>query len=180
MQILQYDDARHSAGRSTFDCGNTVFNGFLQRFAAKQQRELFLTLWILEDDSKPRTIAGYYTLAPANIRLTSGSTDFIKKASRTYPESPVILLGRMAVDAAFRGKKLGEAIVRDALSRSLVVARTQVGGTAMVVDRYEPWLVDKLYAPLGFVPVDESEPFGRQVLSLRTVEAALAVATLKH
>jgi predicted GNAT family N-acyltransferase len=174
VQIVQYDNARHSDGRSAFDCGNIVFNEFLQRYAAKQQRDLFLSLWILEDKSNGNAIAGYYTLAPANVRQTSSTPDFIKKASKTYPDVPVILLGRLAVDKNYRGRRLGEALVRDALLRSLMAASTQIGGTAMVVDPYEPWLVAKLYAPLGFVPVDDSVPNGRQILPLKTVASALA------
>jgi predicted GNAT family N-acyltransferase len=174
VQIVQYEDARHSAGRPAFDCGNIVFNEFLQKYAAKQQRELFLSLWILEDQPKGNVIAGYYTLAPANIRQTSSSAGFIKKASKTYPDVPIILLGRLAVDKNYRGRRLGAVLVRDALLRSLMAASTQIGGTAVVVDPYEPWLVAKLYAPLGFVPVDDSVPNGRQILPLKTVASALA------
>jgi hypothetical protein len=178
VRIRQYEDARHSAGRSAFDCGNSLFNDFLQRFAAKQQRELFLTLWILEDESNADRIAGFYTLSAASIRLTGTSSPFVKKAAKTYSEVPVILLGRLAIDKAYRGEQMGAVLVRDGLSRSLVAVRSHVGGTAMVVDPYEPWLVEKLYAPLGFVPVDASIPFGRQIIPLKTVEAALAA--VKH
>lgn len=180
MRIRQYEDARHSAGRSAFDCGSSMFNDFLQRFAAKQQRELFLTLWILEDETKTDTIAGYYTLSAATVRMTSTSSPFVKKAAKTYSEIPVVLLGRLAIDKAYRGDQLAALLVRDGISRSLVAVRSHVGGTAMVVDPYESWLVEKLYAPLGFVPVDASVPYGRQILPLKTVEAALAAARLKR
>jgi hypothetical protein len=180
VRVRQYEDARHSAGRSAFDCGNSLFNDFLQRFAAKQQRELFLTLWILEDETKADAIAGFYSLSAASIRMTSTSSPFVKKAAKTYAEVPVILLGRLAIDKAYNGYQLGDFLVRDGLSRSLAAARTQLGGTAMVVDPYESWLVEKLYAPLGFVPVDVTAPFGRQILPLKTVEAALVTAKLRH
>jgi hypothetical protein len=176
VRVRQYEDARHSAGRSAFDCGNSSFNDFLQRFAAKQQRELFLTLWILEDVANADRIAGFYTLSAASVRVTTTSSPVVKKAAKTYPEIPVILLGRLAIDKAYRGDKLGAVLVRDGLLRSLVAVRSHIGGTAMVVDPYERWLVEKLYAPLGFVPVDASVPFGRQILPLKTVEAALTAA----
>ena len=53
-------------------------------------------------------VTGYYTLAAAGIPLAEMSPELAKKLPR-YPSVPVARLGRLAVDQAYRGRKLGGA-----------------------------------------------------------------------
>ena len=75
-------------------------------------------------------MAGYYTLAAAGVPLGELPEELVKKLPR-YPSVPVARLGRLAVDQAFRGQKLGGALVWDAVSRAI---RSEVAVAALVVD----------------------------------------------
>ena len=58
-------------------------------------------------------VAGYYTLAATSLPLTELPADLTKRLPR-YPLVPAGLIGRLAVDLAFRGKGLGSALLVDA------------------------------------------------------------------
>jgi len=63
---------------------------------------------------------------------------------------PVMVLGRLAVDTRHKGKNIGSALVRDALSRTLRVAE-EVGLRALLVHALNERAAD-FYKRLGFVP----------------------------
>lgn len=75
-------------------------------------------------------VAGYYTLAASGIPLSDLPGSLIKKLPR-YPSVPVARLGRLAVDGAYRGRKLGSALLWDAGMRAL---RSEIAVYALVVD----------------------------------------------
>ncbi len=59
-------------------------------------------------------IAGYYTLAAAGVPLADMPAELAKRLPR-YRSVPVARLGRLAVDQAYRGRKLGSALLWDAV-----------------------------------------------------------------
>lgn len=64
-------------------------------------------------------VMGYYTLAAGAVthQLATGSI------KRNMPDPiPVVLLGRLAVDRQMQGRKLGAALLKDAVNRALQVA----------------------------------------------------------
>jgi hypothetical protein len=61
-------------------------------------------------DAATSRIAGYYTLAAGGV-LLSDLPDALTKRLPRYPSVPVARLGRLAVDAAYRGRKLGAALL---------------------------------------------------------------------
>ena len=75
-------------------------------------------------------IAGYYTLAAGSVLLTRMPQTLSKKLPR-YPDIPVARLGRLAVGLEFQGRKLGAALLWDAIERA---ARSEVVVYGMVVD----------------------------------------------
>ena len=56
-----------------------------------------------------------------------------RKRLPRYPLVPATLLGRLAVDQAYRGQGLGERLLIDALQRSLATSRS-VASVAVIVD----------------------------------------------
>ena len=76
------------------------------------------------------TIAGYYTLAAGSVLLTRMPQALSKKLPR-YPDVPVARLGRLAVSQTFQGRKLGAALLWDAIERA---ARSEVVVYGVVVD----------------------------------------------
>lgn len=75
-------------------------------------------------------VAGYYTLSAAGVPLVELPGPLIKRLPR-YPSVPVARLGRLAVDRYFRGRKLGAALLWDAILRA---ARSELAVFALVVD----------------------------------------------
>ena len=108
------------------------------------------------------TIAGYYTLSAGSIALRDMPDDLVHKLPR-YPLVPVARLGRLAVDKAFQGRRLGAALLRDAASRAL---RSELGVFALAVDAKDEEAIafyrhfgfsafqsqpDKLFMPLAVI-----------------------------
>jgi GNAT superfamily N-acetyltransferase len=110
-------------------------------------------------------VAGYYTLAAAGVPVTDLSERLAKKLSR-YPSVPVSRLGRLAVDLAYRGRKLGSALLWDAGVRAL---RSEIAVFALVVDaKDEP--AQAFYPHHGFFPF--GNPPRQLLLPLATFEKA--------
>lgn len=82
--------------------------------------------------AEPQDIAGYYTLAATSILLNDLPPDTARRLPR-YPAVPATLLGRLAVASRYRGRRLGELLLMDALRRSLENSRT-IGSTAVITD----------------------------------------------
>ena len=64
-----------------------------------------------------RVVAGYYTFAATSLPLTALPADVAKRLPR-YGVVPAGLIGRLAVDQRFRGRRLGGALVMDAVRRA--------------------------------------------------------------
>jgi len=75
-------------------------------------------------------VAGYYTLASTSMTLADLPAATAKKLPR-YPTVPAVRLGRLAVDAEFKGRGLGGALLADALDRA---CRSEIAAYALVVD----------------------------------------------
>jgi ribosomal protein S18 acetylase RimI-like enzyme len=81
----------------------------------------------LDDDD---VIAGYYTFAATSLPLTELSAEETKQLPR-YALLPAGLIGRLAVDRRFQGRRLGGALVMDAATRA---ARGDPAIFALIVD----------------------------------------------
>lgn len=101
--------------RADFDCGEESLNAFIKQFARQNsEKGLGRTfVAVLPDDSR---VYGYYTIASGAVRF-----DTLPEKLPRYP-IPVVLLGRLAVDNAAKGQKLGEGLLLDALKRAVSLA----------------------------------------------------------
>jgi ribosomal protein S18 acetylase RimI-like enzyme len=88
------------------------------------------TMCYVATEVETSKIAGYYTLAASGVPLAEMPGELIKRLPR-YPLVPVARMGRLAVDEAFRGNKLGAALMWDAAMRA---ARSEVAVFALAVD----------------------------------------------
>jgi predicted N-acetyltransferase YhbS len=74
-------------------------------------------------------VVGYYSLAAASV-LREATTG---KVRRNMPDPvPAVLIGRLAVDSAWRGQGIGADLLRDAVLRIVAAAET-VGVRAILV-----------------------------------------------
>ena len=118
-----------SHDRSGFSCGVEALDRYFREQVTQDVRRRATACFVALEATGSK-IAGYYTLAASGIPLADLPAAFTKKLPR-YPLVPVARLGRLAVDQAYRGQKLGGALLWDAIARSL---RSEIAVFALVVD----------------------------------------------
>jgi GNAT superfamily N-acetyltransferase len=116
--------------RSAFSCGNDALDRYLREQAGQDQRRHLSTTWVLIDIAN-RELIGFYSLAASAVNPSSLPEAIAKRLPRR--PLPVTLLGRLAVDLRYRGRKLGSRLLADALIRAELGSRN-VGAMAVIVD----------------------------------------------
>ena len=148
-----------SHDRAGFSCGVEALDQYFQKQATQDVHRRATACYVALE-SPGAKVAGYYTLAAAGIPLAEMPAALAKRLPR-YPSVPVARLGRLAVDQAYRARKLGSALLWDAVQRSL---RSEIAVFALVVDaKDDP--AEAFYRHHGFVPF-VSQP--RQLVLLLT------------
>ena len=158
--------------REQFDCGDAALNDYIRKYALQNQvRHQVGVTHVAIDESQQDLVIGYYTLAASCI--SRNVLPALSTISRLpYQDVPAILLGRLAVDARFRGRGVGETLLADALERASEF-RQYVGCRCVIVDAYPE--AARWYAKYGFVPIPgepSNAPTQKMFLDLRTVEKA--------
>jgi GNAT superfamily N-acetyltransferase len=155
-----------------FDCGDEPLNNYLKRHAWTNQQKVSIGVtYAAVDESAPRTVLGYFTLATSSVPRDR----FPSKYVRGLPpyDLPLILLARLAVDKRFSGRGLGHTMIAEALKITLRVA-DEVGCRCIITDAYP----DKVgwYARYGFVPIEGAAASSPQkmFLDVRTIRRALS------
>ena len=92
-------------------------------------------------------IAGYYTLASGSIPIAELPPELARRLPR-YPTLPAVRIGRLAVDARFRGQGFGRLLLWDATLRAL---RAEQANFTLLVDAKDDAAV-AFYRHHGFVP----------------------------
>ncbi len=109
-------------------------------------------------------VAGFYSLAASSVERRRVPS----RVGRNMPDPiPVILLGQLAVDEAYRDRRLGSDLLVDAARRSLSAAGA-VGARAVIVQAVDE-RARAFYDRFGFRPFSEREPL---MLALRMSEIA--------
>ena len=116
-----------------FSCGTESLDNWLKRRAMKNQAQGASRTYVVCDEAR---VVAYYALASGAV-VGADST-------------PVVVLGRLAVDSSLHGKGFGRALIRDAGMRVLQAADA-IGIRGMTVQA----LSDEakvFYEHLGFEP----------------------------
>lgn len=129
LQIVPLDKSTHDRG--TFDCGVAALNDYLQKHAARHQKQRVSRVYVLVDNDDPKIILGFYTLSNSEIR----SANLDERQARRLPRHPIptLTLGRMAVQQEKQRKGYGAILLLDAIKRCALVSQ-EVGVYAMIVD----------------------------------------------
>lgn len=125
IQTFTIEPLTGSHNREAFDCGEESLNDFLKRFARQNNEKGLGRTYVAVKGEEPH-IYGYYTIASGAL-----SFDTIPEKLPRYP-IPVVHLGRLAVDEAAKGQRLGKALLADALKRAVAIA-DQIGIYAVEV-----------------------------------------------
>lgn len=129
--------------RDNFSCGKPELDRYLREQATQDMRRRVASCFVALDENDE--VAGYYTLAATSLVFDQLSEERAKRLPR-YPAVPAVLLGRLAVALTHQGRRLGGALVADALLRA---SRSEVMAFAMVVDAKDA-AAARFYAHLGF------------------------------
>jgi len=134
--------AKHD--RKKFSCGSAELDRYFREQTTQDTRRriAFCFVAVNDDDGE---VAGFYTLAATSLALDRLSAEWAHKLPR-YPVVPAVLLGRLAVATSHQGKRLGIALVADAVMRA---SRSEIAGHMMVVDAKDERAAS-FYANLGF------------------------------
>ena len=109
-----------------FNCGNDTLNDWLIRRALKNQDSGASRTFVINSNKR---VIGYFALASGSVERLAAPGSI----ARNMPEQvPVVVLGRLAVDVDYQGHRLGAALLKDAMLRTLAVSH-EVGIRAMLV-----------------------------------------------
>ena len=145
LKIAFLDAKKHQ--RDRFNCGVDSLDRYLTKYANQDLKRKATTVFVLIDSPSNNVIA-YYTLSAFTLEATELEPKIAKKLPR-YPLLPAIMLGRLAVDRNYRGQKLGQLMLVDALKRAYI-ATQQIASTAVVVEAIDSNAVS-FYQKYGFV-----------------------------
>ena len=149
--------------RAAFSCGVEALDFYLHKQAGQDARKRAAVSFVATLDGQ--TIAGYYTLSQYAIGLDAIPEDVAKKLPK-YPMVSTTLLGRLAVSTEFRGLRVGETLLMDALHRSLDSSK-QVASAGIIVDAKDESAAT-FYRKYGFIQLPKAEK--RLFLPMGTVE----------
>lgn len=125
-----------------FDCHNDFLDEWLKKRALKNQSSGASRTFVT---CHKNCVIGYYALASGSVERLMAP----KAIARNMPEPiPVIMLARLAVDAQYQGQKLGAALLKDAMLRTLAIAQN-VGIRALMVHAISPQ-AKTFYLSYGF------------------------------
>lgn len=159
--------------RSGFSCGTPALDDYFARFAFANDAAGIGRRFVLRHDPKDTglpSVLGFYTLSMASAESAIVG-EALKAKLPKYP-MPVALVGRLAVDHRATKRRLGEALLLDAIGR-VVEAADSLGCVGIVVDAKDQ-AAEAFYAKYDFVTIAAATWPRRMFLPLSTARAALA------
>ena len=116
--------------RTGFDCGVAELNAFLKSTARQHGYKGISRTFVLTDQDSP-VIMGFFTLTLCEAIATKLPTSYAKK----YPQHglPAVRLARLAVSLKHQGKRYGELLLTEAITRTALIA-AQAGVIGLFVD----------------------------------------------
>lgn len=169
LTIRKFEKALHDC--SAFSCGFTPIDNFLKSSLSEHIKDGLVTAWIAAAEGD-RAVLGFYTLGAMAVRAEFGP----KKWQRArVPDVPVIYIRAVAVREDLQGKRLGTALVVDAMKRCLGIA-DEMGAAAIVLDVLDGGNFElrwKFYADLGFLPLGDPDNPRRVYIPMAAVRSTL-------
>jgi GNAT superfamily N-acetyltransferase len=157
--------ADHDA--ESFASGSHALDAFLTDRALDDQRARKSRTYVL---ARGPSVVGYYSLAAAGVEVSQATAR--AKAGQGRQPIPAILIGRLAVSAAYQGRGLGGALLIDALRRC--AAAGEVIGARVVIVHAADADARAFYERYGFEEVP-GRPF-QLMLLMKDVVATLGAS----
>jgi GNAT superfamily N-acetyltransferase len=148
---------------ATFDSGTPVLDDWLRRRALPNQESGASRTYVTCTGTR---VVGYYALAAGAVAQAAATG----RTRRNMPDPvPVMVLGRLAVDAAWQGRGLGRALLRDAVLRALQAA--DIAGIRALLVHAISEEAARFYRRCGFRP----SPVDPMTLMITLRDAARAL-----
>ncbi|MEE8058448.1 MAG: GNAT family N-acetyltransferase [Pseudomonadales bacterium] len=126
-----------------FSCGVPTLDNWLKKRARSNERSRASRTYVLCDDER---VIGYYALACGSL----AAKDAPGNIKRNMPDPiPVMVLGRLAIDQEYQAKKLGDALLRDAILRILQAA--EIAGIKAILVHAISEEAKKFYLDRSFI-----------------------------
>ncbi len=116
--------------RARFSCGQADLDRYLHEIARKQDENDTTRVHVYA--SEIGEIAGYYTLSALVFEVT-GLPPALQRGRSHHVLVPATLLGRLAVDQRYRGRRLGSFLLSHAM-RSAAEGSAIVASAMLVID----------------------------------------------
>ena len=136
-------DATHD--RASFDCGIEALNAYLRQYAQQNQKKGIVRNYVT---CRGARVVGYYSLAYGSVSQTD-APPLLSKGIGKYP-IPLMILARLAVDVSEKGQGLGNALLKDAILRTLQAA--EIAGLKAIFVQAKTGEARKFYEKHGFIP----------------------------
>lgn len=158
---------------SGFRSGTRPLDDYFQRHALPNDQGDVGRAYVLDASTEDiaaglPAVLGFYTLSMASVASQDVASVLAKRLPR-YP-MPVALIGRLAVDERARGRRLGETLLLDALTRA-VEASQLIACLSVIVDAKDA-AAEGFYAKYDFVTVDDASWPRRMFLPMHIARAA--------
>jgi predicted N-acetyltransferase YhbS len=148
--------------RPNFHCGNDALDRYFQERIRKEVDAKVAAAFVMAHGP---VVLGYYTLSALSIERHSLPEDVVKKLKLPkYELIPATLMGRLAVDLKYQGKRTGEILLMDGLQRAFGQS-SQVASFAVVVDAKENAV--EFYQRYGFLKLPEGR---RMFIPMETIK----------
>jgi len=159
----EHIEAHHDS--AAFDCGQPELNDWLRQQALKNEASGASRTYVVCADGR---VVGYYALATGAVARATATG----KVRRQVPDPiPVMIIGRLAVDTRYQGHGLGYGLLRDALLRTLQVAK-QAGIRAVLLHAMTAE-AKKFYQRAGF----QESPLDPMTLMITIADVEKALNT---
>jgi GNAT superfamily N-acetyltransferase len=153
---------------SEFTSGEPALDEWLRRRALQNEESGASRTYVVWAGDK---IVGYYALAVGAVAHTEAPG----RVRRNMPDPvPVMIIGRLAVHKDYQGKKIGPALLRDAVLRTLQAA--EIAGIRAILVHAISERARKFYEDCGFI----ASPMDPMTLMITVAEAAKALVGSDH
>jgi GNAT superfamily N-acetyltransferase len=156
--------------RQGFSCGSEALDRYLQQQARQDADKRVAAPFVLIEPPAARVL-GYYTLSASLLNAGELPEALARKLPR-YPQLPVTLIGRLAVDQSLKGRGVGKFLLMDALRRSLEAA-ADIAAMAVLVDAKDD-AAEAFYRGFDFLPLQQQPR--RLFLSMKIIDTLLGSA----
>lgn len=161
---------QHLHLRATFSCGEDVLDQYLRERARREMEQRIAAVRVLYDSVEDR-LAGYYTLSAVAVERGDLPSTLTHRVAK-YRVYPATLIGRLAVDRKYQGRRLGGRLLLDALARALAASRG-IASFAVIADAKDDD-AQSFYEYYGFRPLPAGQHGRRLFLPMGTIKRLFA------